>query len=183
MLTPSLSHSLYSASFLCRSPLPSPDCFPKGVALKLRENIQAWNSPERVLNTHLLFHFQDETRALILKNPVCPGSLVEQLDFHLFLAISCLPCVHLLALFRTNSLFLMTLSKLLFFHLGSSVSDKFLRLFWVHFLSWLTHHLSAVAQGHASSAGVLSEGIGAANDPRRVNTYKIKRSKFREILL
>lgn len=175
MLTPSLSHSLYSASFLCRSPLPSPDCFPKGVALKLRENIQAWNSPERVVNTHLLFHFQDETRALILKNPVCPGSLVKQLDFHLFLAVSCLPCIHLLALFRTNSLYLMTLSKLLLFHLGSSVSDKFLSLFWVHFLSWLTHHLSVLAQGHVSSAGFFFWGYWCRKWPQS--------SKFSEILL
>lgn len=45
--------------------------FPKGFTPKLRENIQAWNSPERVLDADLLFHFQDETRALILKKPAC----------------------------------------------------------------------------------------------------------------
>lgn len=29
------------------------------------------------MSTHLLFHFQDETRALILQDPVCPGSSVN----------------------------------------------------------------------------------------------------------
>lgn len=67
-------------SSLSPSLLPTtiPGCSLAGFRLKLRENIQAWNSPERVLNTYLLFHFQDETRVLILKNPVCPdGSLTR----------------------------------------------------------------------------------------------------------
>lgn len=69
-----------------------PHCFPKGFALKLRENIQAWNSPERVLNAHLLFHFQDETRALILKNPVCPDGSLRQRCLHPSPAFSSLSC-------------------------------------------------------------------------------------------
>lgn len=68
-----------------------PHCFPKGFTLKLRENIQAWNSPERVLNAHLLFHFQDETRALILKNPVCPDGSLRQRCLHPSLAFSSFP--------------------------------------------------------------------------------------------
>lgn len=81
-----LSRSLYLA--LCAA---IPHCFPKGFTLKLGENIQAWNSPERFLNAHLLFHFQDETRALILKNPACPDGSLRQWCLHPSLAFSFFP--------------------------------------------------------------------------------------------
>lgn len=116
-------HTIFVSLFLfCSLSLPLstaiPNCFPKGFTLKLRENIQAWNSPERVLNTHLLFHFQDETRALILKNPVCPDGLLRQRGFHPSLAVSSFLCIHLLALFYTNSLSQsLTQNYLLLFHL------------------------------------------------------------------